>query len=73
MNCDLIKTRTHCYYIGKVYCISIMAVVCTVLHSNGTYWGEWWRSWLKHNAARREVPGSIPGRVFGNVQVTYYF
>ena len=35
--------------------------------------GEWWRSWLRHCAPRREVTGSIPRGVFGNFQATQSF
>jgi len=37
------------------------------------YGGERCRSWLRHCATRGKVPGSIPGRVIENFQVTYSF
>jgi hypothetical protein len=36
-------------------------------------WWQEWSSWLRHCATRWAVPGSIPGRVLGNFEVTYSF
>jgi hypothetical protein len=37
-----------------------------------TFWGERCRSWLRHCAPRREVPGSILGRILGELSSDVY-